>query len=634
MKLAGIELRYLVNDLSDMTGGYYVSNIYSISKDSLLFKLHHPEKPDIMLMFSTFGLWASSVRIEQIEQNKLLSRLRKDLIRLKLHSIEQIGTERIAYLKFRGFDKEYVLVGEFFGDGNIILCNTEMKILALLHSLDVRHRQLRVGLEYSPPPENGLDVFAVTADDLSQGRSPSLSSDRWLGRTLGLPARYVEHVLQTAGIDSKIICSDLSASDLTMIVDSLNNVVNRVVDSNRHEPVIIGNEAYPVKLTSKDVKPAPTFMDGLDRVFTSMILESGRNVQSQGTDKEILELETRLDEQLRAIDTVKAKSQAISDIARELLGLAASGASSIRDTTIRAMLVARDSEFIIEKGVPLVRISSEKVKINPEASIHSIASSLFDAAKKQSGAIPEIERLRKKTTKQLEDLKGRSAKQKESVAFSKMRKKSWYERYRWFYTSDGDLAIGGRDSSSNSSIIRKHLEKTDRVFHAEIFGSPFFILKSGEAARPAGLNEVAHATVCFSRAWRESMYGLSAYWVNPEQIRRAAPSGQFLPRGSFAIDGQRNFVRVSTLKLGVGLSETDGGYVLSCGPPDAIKKNSILYAVIEPSGLEMTDAAKKIRTEFVKLDADIINNISVDEFVRVLPAGKSHVSSSGRGEAK
>ena len=31
------------------------------------------------------------------------------------------------------------------------------------------------------------------------------------------------------------------------------------------------------------------------------------------------------------------------------------------------------------------------------------------------------------------------------------------------------------------------------------------------------MNEIAHATVCFSRAWREALYGVSAYWVNPKQ---------------------------------------------------------------------------------------------------------------------
>ena len=43
MQLAGIELKYLVDDIGKKIEDYYVSNIYGITKNSLLFKLHHPE---------------------------------------------------------------------------------------------------------------------------------------------------------------------------------------------------------------------------------------------------------------------------------------------------------------------------------------------------------------------------------------------------------------------------------------------------------------------------------------------------------------------------------------------------------------------------------------------------------------
>ena len=42
----------------------------------------------------------------------------------------------------------------------------DKKILALLHSIDVRHRQLRVGLDYIPPPEDGLDILNFTKDQV------------------------------------------------------------------------------------------------------------------------------------------------------------------------------------------------------------------------------------------------------------------------------------------------------------------------------------------------------------------------------------------------------------------------------------------------------------------------------------
>ena len=38
----------------------------------------------------------------------------------------------------------------------------KMKILALQHSIDVRHRKLECGLEYIPPPEKRIDIFNIS----------------------------------------------------------------------------------------------------------------------------------------------------------------------------------------------------------------------------------------------------------------------------------------------------------------------------------------------------------------------------------------------------------------------------------------------------------------------------------------
>jgi hypothetical protein len=84
MALAGIELRYLVDTITEQVQGYYISNIYGITKDSILFKLHHTEKSDLFMMISTSGVWLTTVKITQMEPNRLLKRLRSDLLRLKL----------------------------------------------------------------------------------------------------------------------------------------------------------------------------------------------------------------------------------------------------------------------------------------------------------------------------------------------------------------------------------------------------------------------------------------------------------------------------------------------------------------------------------------------------------------------
>ncbi len=562
MALAGIELRYLVNDISGRTEDYYLSNIYGITKNSLLFKFHHPKKSDILLMLSTFGIWITKVKIEQIEPNKLLRRLRDDLTRFKLKEIKQIGTERIAYLTFSHSDKEFVIVGEFFGDGNIILCNSEMKILALLYSVNVRHRQLRVGSQYVPPPQGNLDVLNMTEKDFGEIRFTSTPVAKWIGRTLGLPRKYAEEITRLANVESKKMGEEISN-------------------------------------------------DEVKKLF-----------------KKISELETRLEEQTKAIKTVTEKSENIAKVASSFSEYMSQGISNMDDSRINNLLKTNNAEIIKEKGIDYIKVDDAKIKVNLGSSLPTTASVLFNASKKQKAAIIPLQKLVKKTEKELEKVIDKGEVAKQAVSFSEIRKKNWFERYRWFYTSDGILAVGGRDSSSNSAIIRKRLEKNDKVFHTEISGSPFFLLKDDISPTSASLTEVAHATVCFSRAWKESIYGSSAYWVNPDQVKKAAPSGQSMGKGSFAIEGQRNFVKISTLKLCVAIIKQEENYLLTCGPP-SLQDRCVCYAMIEPGSMEMVDVAKKIRVQFITINEEIAKSFSVDDYVRVLPSGLSHMIDSG-----
>ncbi len=525
MALAGIELRYLVNQISEQVQGYYISNIYGITKDSILFKLHHTEKSDLFMMISTSGVWLTKVKIDQMEPNRLLKRLRSDLLRLKLKKIEQIGAERIAYFTFEGFGKEFILVGEFFGDGNIILCSKEMKILALQHSIEVRHRKLSVGLEYAEPPENNLDIFNLTESNFDELKTTDLISAKWFGRTLGLPKKYVESIFEITNIDRKKIGNLLTNEEVTKIYETTKKIVLDVVSGN-HEPVIVKNEkieVLPVKLgkLEGEVTDVTSFIEGLDTIFTKNIVEKGKSIQSSGSDKKIKDLETQISEQEKAIQTVKDKSKKITNVANSLFEMVSKGIFSIKDSLAQEILATNNAKLISEKGISMIIVEDEKIKINTDSPLQSIASVLFNQAKKQSGAINSIQAIKEKTEKKLKKFQNQTEAERNLEVVTEIRKKNWFERYRWFMTTDGFLTIGGRDAASNSAVIRKHLDKNDKVFHGDIFGSPFFILKDAENVPDTTMNEIAHATVCFSRAWREALYGVSAYWVLPDQVKKS-----------------------------------------------------------------------------------------------------------------
>ena len=634
MTLAGIELVYLVKDIGEKTSGYYASNIWGINRNSLLFKLHHPTKPDIMLMVSSIGMWITDKKIEPIEPNKMLRRLRSDLLRAKLTKIEQIGTERIAYFTFTNFEKEFTLIVEFFGDGNIILCNEERKILALLHSIDVRHRQLRVGLEYAPPPEDGVDVLNLTKESFRELFSTS-GIGKTIGRGLGLPKKYVEEIIRLSGIDPKKPSNEVTNEEFEALYEIITSTLSKVTQGPHDPSVIIEDDvhdAYPIRFSDDNLnaKKVDSFNEGLDIVFTEEILEKGKSLFSSPADKKIESLEKTLTEQKNAINVVLEKSKTIAEVANLLFTMTSAGQHDIRNEMITNSLKEKNAEIISEKGVPYMKINESKIQIDPDSSLPTIASKLFDESKKQKGAVKSIEKLMKKTESKLEKTIEKGEIAKGAVGFKEVRKKSWFERYRWFYTSDEVLAVGGRDSSSNSAIIRKYLEKNDKVFHAEVHGSPFFLLKGeDEELLPLSLEEVAHATVCFSRAWQISAYGMSSFWVNPDQVKKGAPTGQSMAKGAFMINGTRNFIKVSSLKLAVGIFKQDEDYLLVCGPPEPIKKKCLCYAVIEPGGSTMSDVAKKIRAEFDKVDDSFKKIFLIDDYVRALPTGSSKVTETG-----
>ena len=635
MTLAGIELAYLVKEIGEQVRGCYVSNIYGINRNSLLFKMRHPDKPDIMLMISSMGMWTTSKKIDPIEPNKLLRRLRNDLLRSKIEKIEQIGAERIAYLTFSNFDNRLVLIVEFFGEGNMLLCNYNKKILALMHSIDVRHRQLRVGLEYKPPPQDGLDILELKKEEFRKILSTSTSIGKIIGRGLGLPKKYVEEIIRLSSVDRMKPSNELLEDEFEAIFDVINTTISNVVDG-KHDPAIItdtdNSDVFPIRFSDDNAKAreVPSFNEGLDIIFTEQILQKGKSLYSEEAEKRIKELQNRLEEQKNAITVVQEKSKSIADVANLLFSMQSEGKSKIIELDVKQILKNHNAELIKEKGISILKINDAKVKINLNSPLPSIASTLFDESKKQKGAIASIEKLIKKTEDQLEKTIEKGEIAKGSISFSDIRKKSWFERYRWFFTSDGILAVGGRDSSSNSALVRKHIEKDDKIFHAEINGSPFFILKDrNDGLMSLSLEETAQATVCFSRAWQTSAHGLNSFWVKPDQIKRAAPTGQSMGKGSFMIYGTRNFIKVSSLKLAIGILKENEDYLMMCGPPEPIKKKCLCYALIEPGGSTISDVAKKIRAEFDKTDEGFKKIFLIDDYVRALPTGSSKITETG-----
>ena len=145
------------------------------------------------------------------------------------------------------------------------------------------------------------------------------------------------------------------------------------------------------------------------------------------------------------------------------------------------------------------------------------------------------------------------------------------------------------------------------------------------------------------RSWKDNLSSADAYWVYPYQVKKGAPTGQYLPKGAFIIEGKRNFVKNLEIKLAIGLSFIDERPLLIVGPPLAISKRSVCLRKIIPSGFDVVKASKKIKADFVEyalkneFPEGIINhlkNLSIDEIVRILPVGQFKLLPIEKGDLK
>jgi hypothetical protein len=259
-------------------------------------------------------------------------------------------------------------------------------------------------------------------------------------------------------------------------------------------------------------------------------------------------------------------------------------------------------------------------RLESQSSTAAVSSTLFDEAKAAEAEIKKIEEVSHGLASRLK--RARKAIPKPTVQVVRRETKEWYQKFRWFITSEGKLAIGGRDAQSNTILVKKHMGEDDVAYHADLFGSPFFILKEGKTQTEAEVRQMGQATASFSSAWKTGLSAADAYWVGPDQVSGSAPSGEYLARGSFVIRGKKNFVTKNPVELAVGMDA--GGRIVS-GPEEALMKQSSAYLVIIPNREKASDTAKKVLFELKKLYGEELGALGLDDVMRALPSGGGKV---------
>ena len=259
-----------------------------------------------------------------------------------------------------------------------------------------------------------------------------------------------------------------------------------------------------------------------------------------------------------------------------------------------------------------------RIVLDLTKSIDENAAAYFEKAKKIKKKIGGAEKALSENLRILEKLES----QKEKIILEtskkeklKERQHEWYEKFRWFISSEGFLVVGGRDATSNEIVIKKHTEPNDLVFHTDMAGSPFFVVKSeGKKIEAKTIEEAADATCTFSRAWKLGLQTTSVFCVNPEQVSKKTKAGEYMGKGAFMVYGKTNYIN-NKVNLAVGITKAQQ---IMSGPLDAVKANCERHVVLIQGSEKVSSVAKYIQHKI---------NGSIDEIIRALPAGSFQVKS-------
>ncbi len=186
------------------------------------------------------------------------------------------------------------------------------------------------------------------------------------------------------------------------------------------------------------------------------------------------------------------------------------------------------------------------------------------------------------------------------ILSEKNRKREWFEKFRWFFSSDNFLVIGGRDASSNEVVVKKHMDSFDVVFHTEAPGSPFVIIKNPDKKNiPLTTKEEAACfAATFSKAWDLGIKRVEVFEVLPEQVSKQAKSGEYISKGAFMVQGKRT-LHNCILNLAIGyFLDLEGNKVVMSGPESAVRKKCDQFIVLNQGDLKKSDISKMIVKKF------------------------------------
>ncbi|MFD1515234.1 ribosome rescue protein RqcH [Halomarina rubra] len=443
-------------------------------------------------------------------------------------------------------------------------------------------------------------------------------------------------------------------------------------------------DVTPVPLEEYEGKHAEVFSnfnDALDDYFFNFERDPGDEATGGGAssrpdfEEEIAKFERIIAQQEGAIDSFDEDAQEERERAEllyaryDLVDDVISAVQSARAEDVPWDDIAARFEEGAEKGIEAAEavddvngaqgtvtlvVDDTRVTVDPSMGVEKNADRLYQEAKrveeKKEGALAAIE----DTREQLEDAKQRRDdweapdepdEDDESMAdvdwlsrasIPRRRDEQWYERFRWFRTSDGYLVLGGRNADQNEELVKKYTEKHDRFLHTQAHGAPVTILKASEPNEPSeavdfpdsSLEQAAQFAITYSSVWKDGQFAGDVYMAEPSQVSKTPESGEYVEKGSFVVRGDRTYFRDTPVGCAVGIAVEPQTQVLG-GPPEAVEPRTETSIRLEPGQYAQNDMAKMLYREFKGRfeDQTFVRKVaSADRIQEFLPNGGSRMA--------
>ena len=595
------ELRRVLNEIRDRLVGARISNLYHLEDDSIILKLRSGDFTGELRIVPGRFLYLVEGSYEKPMELSQKGKLMRSLVEnSKITDVKLIEGERIAIINLDKRGTKLKMVCEFLPKGTILILDEDDRILACLHRLEMRDRRIAPGEKYVLPPAKP----APSKDgigDLVKSLSPRRSIVSALASEARLGGRYAEEILHGAGIEFSKKVRDLSEADIEKIADSAEKVLRLIEDG---KPVVAYSPQgdvqplpYPMKVFKERgwrLEPAESLNDAYRIAYEYELAKKLEEERRKALEEKAKELERKIREKEFSAKRLLSESSELRRIAEKLFQysmILESVKNDLRPRSINGMRITPDPE----KRILLIESDGYKVELTFSESLMKQISNLYDKAKKAEAAAKRLLDEASKLSSKLESLRKVSEKALEEALLKvsariKPGRGRWYERYRWFISSEGFLAVAGKDASSNISLLKKHLEPDDLVFHAEIRGAAVVILKNGKNSGEASKREAAQFAAIYSRAWKDELRLVTVYYITPDQISFEPPPGHYLPRGGFIIKGRRTYLQ-ARLDLAIGVTRN---LELIYGPPSAVQARAERFVIVEPGKISAEELSEKI----------------------------------------